>query len=211
MLGGYGLSLVTAPTEEPLSLPQAKRQCGLPDDFTYHDEELTRLISIVRNRAELFTGRQFLTATWDLYLDRWPCDGTIFIPLPRLQSISSITYVDGDGASQTWSSSNYVVSTSREPGIVRLAYGVSFPTVRYQPDAIRVRFVAGYGSTSSAVPPGLVGAMLLLLRDLFENRSAVMAGTINELPAAKHLLLQHLVGDEFTSYAGERPDYSVSA
>ena len=212
MLGGYGLSLFTAPANEPLSLPEAKKQVEVAEDYTYHDEHLTRLIAQSRDTAERFCGRQIITATWDFYLDQFPSGSCpIYVPLPRLQSCV-ITYVDADGATQTWSSANYVVSTSREPGIVRPAYGQTYPIARYQPDAVKVRFVAGYGTTGASVPQGLRGAMLLLLAGAFEQRTDVLTGTIvNELPAVKNLLLQHRVGDEFTQYAENRPAYSVSA
>lgn len=212
MMHGYGLSLVTAPTEEPVTLTQARKQCDLPDGYSYHDEELVRLIAQARDAAELATARQFITATWDLFMDAFPCgNNPIYVPLPRLQSVV-ITYVDVDGATQTWSSSNYTVSTSREPGIVRLAYNVAYPATRYQPDAVKVRFTCGYGANFTAVPPGIRGAILLMVRGAFDNRSDIITGSIvNEMPAANNLLMQHYAGDEFTTYGVNRPTYSVSA
>lgn len=200
----YGLTNSTAATAEPVSIEEARKQVELPSGYANHDAHLSRLITAARQRAELITGRALVTSTWDLYLDCWPEGGDpIYLPKPPLQSVTSITYVDGDGATQTWSSANYVVSTSREPGRVALAYGASYPSIRVQPDCIRVRYAAGYG-TASSVPQALKAAILLLVAHWFGNREEAVVGTnANELPtASKALLEQFTVGDEFFAYSG---------
>lgn len=199
----YGLTQSTAPTVEPVSLEEARKQVALPLNYTAHDSELVHLITAARQRAEAITGRQLCTATWDLYLEQFPADNIIRLPKPPLSSVTSITYVDLDGSPQTWSSANYVVSTSREPGVVRLAYGISLPSVRYQPDAIRVRYVAGYGG-ASAVPSALKAALLLTLAHWFDHRTSVVVGTTSSaVPESAMSLLDHYAaGDEFVDYAG---------
>jgi len=201
----YGLANSTAATSEPVTVEEARKQVELPAAYTAHDAHLSRLIVAARQRAELVTGRALITSTWDLYLDMWPDYGScsILLPKPPLQSVTSITYVDGNGATQTWSSANYVVSTSREPGRVALAYGASYPSIRYQPDSIRVRYVAGYG-VASAVPQAIKAAILLLVAHWFGNREDAVIGTISsELPTASRALLeQYTVGDEFVAYGG---------
>lgn len=199
----YGLSIHTAPTAEPISLAEARKQVELPLDYTAHDEHLLRLITASRRRAEAVTGRQIVTATWNLILDQFDYESQeIRIPKPPLQSVTSISYVDTNGQTQTWSSTQYTVTTSREPGIVRPAYGYSIPTARAQPDAVTVRFVAGYGPPSS-VPEDLKAAMLLLIGHWFAVREEVNVGNIvSPMPfAANALLQQFLAGDEFHEYS----------
>lgn len=199
---GYGLTLVTAPTAEPLTVGEAKKHVELAESDTTHDATLAALLKAARQCVENRTNRQLVTATWDLKLDAFPLSGPILLPYAPVASVTSITYVDSAGDSQTWASSNYVVSTSREPCEVRLAYSKSFPVTRVQPDAVTVRFVAGYGDPED-VPAAIKQAMLLLLGHWFENREAVVTGTIaTELPqSAEALLTQYLYGDEFTDYA----------
>jgi len=199
----YGLTLVTAPTEEPVTVLEAKKQVELPLSQTNHDEHLLRLITAARRYTEQQTNRQICTAVWDLYMDRFPCAyEPIHVPLPPLQSVV-ITYVDTAGTTQTWSSSDYVVSTSREPAIIRPAYGDVYPTPRSQPDAVKVRLTAGYGA-ATACPEELKAAMLLLLAHWFEHRMEVITGTIqtNIDTAAAAILEHYRVGDEFTKYGG---------
>jgi hypothetical protein len=186
-----GLSLVTAPAGEPLTLADAKRQTRrteVEDDDAYLQDAL---IPAVRERAEQATRRQFLTATWDLQLDGFPC-WTIEVPLPPLQAVSFIRYVDTTGATQTLATDQYVVDA---PGVVTVnadptyrvlagrqrrgritpAYGLCWPVTRCQMNAVTIRFLAGYG-TATDVPARLKMGMLLDLGTLFENREDQVVG-----------------------------------
>jgi uncharacterized phiE125 gp8 family phage protein len=166
-----------------------------PTSNTTLDPTLTTLVAAVRERAEAATGRQLLTATWDLRLDTFPCGvqpfelglhwsfdriGNMFLDIPRppLQSVSSITYIDTAGQTQTWSSANYVVDAPSGPrgrrGRIAPAYGVVWPFTQAQINAATVRFVAGYGATGAAVPALLRQAQLMDLAALYENREAVV-------------------------------------
>lgn len=109
----------------------------------------------------------------------WPADyqvGTDFLDIPRapLGSITSITYVDLTGTTQTWDPSQYDVDAPVGPrgqrGRVAPKYGIAWPAARYQMNAIVVRFVAGYGATADAVPRQLKRAMFLIIGEMFENR-----------------------------------------
>lgn len=200
----YGLALASAAASEPLTLAEAKKQVELATQDTAHDEHLLRLIAAARKYAEEFTGRAIVTQTWDLFLDAWPLgrhDSSIYLPKSPLQSVTWVKYYDGDGVQQTWSLANYVVRTSREPGCVSLAYGISWPTFRYQPDAINVRYVAGYGARTS-VPEALKAAMLLMVGHWFQFREEVLSGSnATQVPFAAHALLEQFrVGDEFMAY-----------
>jgi uncharacterized phiE125 gp8 family phage protein len=176
------LFLVTAPADEPITLSEAKQQVRRTD-VTADDSYLqTILIPAVRERAEIATRRQLLTATWDLKLDAFPCgaDDAIVLPKAPLISVTSISYVDPDGATQTWSSSLYAVSAPTGPmaarGEIRPVYGESYPSVRFQTNAVTVRFVAGYGTSATSVPPRLKMGMLLDLGTLYEHREDLVVG-----------------------------------
>ncbi len=199
----YGSKLVTAPAAEILTLAEAKKQVEVATAITAHDTHLTSLIVRARQWLENATGRALITQTWDLYLDAWPdSDDGILLPRSPALAITSITYVDGAGDSQTWGSSNYVLSTSREPGRVLPAYSVTWPTARLQPDAIRVRYTAGYGAAASDVPDLLRQAALLLVAGWFGQREAITIGSQpNEVPlAVQSIVEQYRTGDEFACY-----------
>ena len=193
--GGNQLDLETAPIAEPLTLNEAKlqvRRTTVEDDDEYLADVL---IPAVREHAEQATRRQFITATWDLKLDRWPCQddqpmrdrdaypqGVIRVPLPPLQEVVFIKYVDTNGVEQTWASSNYLVDAPIGPrayrGRIVPAYNAEWPftSTRDQVNAITVRFVAGYGDTPADVPPKLKMAMLENLGTAFEHREDYVVG-----------------------------------
>lgn len=134
-------------------------------------------------------GRALLTQTWDLVLDWFPA--CIEIPLPPLQSVSSIAYVDGDGATQTLSSSVYQVIDQGlwKPSLIVEAYQQSWPTTRDQPQAVTVTFVAGYGA-ASAVPAPIKSAIKLMVSHWYENREPVAIGeTVEKMPMTVRALL----------------------
>lgn len=167
-----------------------------PTTNTTDDPEITRLITAVRERAELATQRALITQTWDLVLDEFPRDGYIEIPKAPLSSITHVKYRDTAGTLQTWTSTNYVTEAPAGPrarrGRVALAFGVTWPATYGQANDVQVRFICGYGA-ASAVPSLLKQAMLLDLAMLYEQREQVITGTIvAQLPGG--------VGDIYRSY-----------
>lgn len=158
------------------------------------DGLLSGLIAAAREDCEKFQNRAFITQTWELWLDAWPSKDYIKLPLPPLQSVTSIKYYDVDDTEYTFYDSentDYIfIDTKSEPGWVVLNYGEGWPDAMLRPaNAVCVTFVAGYGA-ASAVPRNVKQAMLLLIGNWYENREAVVIGTISsELPLAVDRLL----------------------
>ena len=123
------LKLITPPSGEPLTLAEARAHLRLdvsgsppssPDDAL-----LTTLITLARQNfdgRDGWIGRALMTQTYDLLLDGFPGnhmfdylyrgqphfrmgrhrrEEAISIPLPPLQSVASIKYVDTNGVLQT--------------------------------------------------------------------------------------------------------------
>jgi uncharacterized phiE125 gp8 family phage protein len=166
----------TAPTDEPLTLVEAKEHLRVDD--AADDDLIANQRKAARVYVETVLGRQLMLATWNLYLDSFPSGDTpIYVPLPPLLSVVSITYVDTDGVSQTEASTVYTVDTDREPGRIYLAYDQSWSDTRSQRKAVTVQFTAGYSSGNAAaqqlaVPQTIKAAILFVLADLYENREA---------------------------------------
>ena len=174
------LKLITAPTEEPVDLEEVKDQIRV--DGTDQDAFLTSQISVARLHVEgTELNRALVTQTWDYYLQDWPATNYIEIPLPPLQSITSIKYTDYLGAESTMSSSDYLVDTIAEPGRVYLKWDKSWPSASLQVvNPIVVRFVAGYGA-ASAVPEPIRQAILLAIGSLYENRENEVLANVQKI------------------------------
>lgn len=172
------LSLVTAPTEEPVTLREAKQHLRIPVTVNDEDNHVQSLITSARQQVEAFTGNQLITATWDWRIDSFAWT-SLSVPLPPLQSVTSVTYLDENGDSQTWAASKYRVDTNSKPGRITLEHGETFPTTRSVTDAVTVRFVAGYGTDHTDVPEPIRRALLRWMSDIYEHRENVITGTIS--------------------------------
>lgn len=168
-------NLVTGPAIEPLTVKEAKDHLRV--DHGDDDSYIEPLITAVRDHAETYTGRSLITQTWDYWVNTFPPNGTwLELPLPPLQSVTSVKYTDTDGVQQTLTSSVYTVDTNAEAGRITLAYNESWPTVRDVPNAVEIRFVSGYGATAQDVPEGIRHAMRMLLGHFYERRETTLVG-----------------------------------
>lgn len=199
------LTRITAPPVQPLTEAQVWNDLKLDlsgSPAVPATDEQTRVTELIAAATSYLDGRDgilgrcLVTQAWDLTLDGFPSGGKpIRLPLPPIQSVTSITYTDTNGAAQTLSSSVYALSADRDhrPRI-HLAYNQSWPETRSIEDAVTVRFVAGYASgnspeDASAVPEAIKNAMRLLIGHWFENRQAVTFGAAQEIPLGVRALL----------------------
>ena len=184
---GSSTTIVAAPTE--LVVPIATARAHLRIATSSQDTRLRSLLDAARSWIEDFTGRSTTTATWDLHLDCFPGE-IIQIPYPPLISVTaaSFLYVNGSGDSTQVPEATYNVNTSATPGEVELAYGKTWPAPRSERQPITLRFVAGYGSSSSDLPPAFTNAALLYIENLYDH-----SGTSDELTQAAERLLRPYV------------------
>lgn len=139
----------TAPVCEPISLVEAKAHLRV--DTSDDDTLITNLIRAAREYAEDFQNRAYVDRTYELLFDN-AIPATIEPPYPPLVSVSSITYVDTAGDTQTVTASVYDVDDKSEPGRIYEAYGQTWPSaIRAVNNTIAVTYVAGYITKITAV------------------------------------------------------------
>lgn len=180
------IKLITAPAAEPVILAEAKLHCRV--DSADDDTLITALIVAARELAEQQTGRALVTQTWELALDAFPVS-EIELPLPPVQSIVSIKYLDSNGAEQTVPGADYGLDNyGSVRHLVILAAGVEWPATLVAANAVKVRFVAGYGAAVD-VPGSIRQWMLLQIGNWYATRESVNIGNIvNEMPYVGALL-----------------------
>lgn len=169
---GTGPGLVVAPIIEPVSLAEAKLQCRV--DGTDEDELLATLIQSAREMVEDETRRALLTQTWDYVLQLWPTRNYIKLPYGNLQSVTSVKWKDSDGTETTLTANtDYLVeSNGHKCGRIVLPFGNSWPSGELYPsNPITIRFVCGWTS-AKAISSKIKSAILMILHDLYTNRSA---------------------------------------
>ena len=213
----FAINVTTPPAVEPLTLPEAKEYLRVSHDD--EDDLISDTIAAARELIETVTRRQLMTATLELTLDAFPrpdrCDPTtyggglmnsyadaygggptvwgqgqaIVIPRPPLQSVTSITYVDQGGATQTLASNAYQVDAKNEPGRILPAFNAYWPLTRNQINAVTVTYVAGW--TSQTLPKKVKSLARLLLAHLYEHRD----DDAGPPPAIKSLMWKLRFGD----------------
>lgn len=168
------LRLVAAPAADLITVADCKPSLRIDaaDDTRDAEIEAYRLTAIARlDAGKSVLNRALLTQTWDWVIDALPDgDRALRLPLPPCQSVTSVTYVDTAGDSQTLTS--YRTFGLGDPYGARLkpAYGVTWPATRDEPDAVTIRFVAGYGDLAPAVPRPIRQAAIGHVVALFDNQ-----------------------------------------
>lgn len=158
--------------------------------YSAEDTLISALITAAREYCEGYLNRALINQTWYLWLDDWPDEDYIKVPLPPLASVTAVTYYDTDDTAATFASTYYYVDTNNEPGRICLNYGESWPSTTLRPyNGVCVEYVCGYGATSASVPAMIKSAMLLLLGHLYENREAGTERALTEIPFGVKALL----------------------
>lgn len=200
---GFGLVQTVPPTDEPLTLDEAKASARV--DTGADDDLIADLISAAREYAENSTQRQLMTATWQLTQDRFPGGdpwwgpwwhwgnaGVIRLPWPPLQNVVSIQYVDTQGNTQSVDLTNdTIIDSTREPARITPAWGKVWPVIRPMPNAVTITYVAGYAD-ATLIPRQVRLAMKLLIAEWYDNRGAIG----QSLEAADRLLWQCWTGEQ---------------
>jgi uncharacterized phiE125 gp8 family phage protein len=175
------LKLIAAPAEEPVSLATARLHLRIDDDNTADDDLIAAMITAAREQAEHETGRALVTQTWEQVLDAFPCV-ELELGKPPVASITSIVYIDSNGASQTLDDAAYTLDSDSTPAWAIPAQGYSWPATLATANAVRVRFVCGYGGASD-VPSGICQWMLLQIGAMYRSRETFQTGiSVTELP-----------------------------
>ena len=182
----WSIEQTTAPTTEPVSVADAMHHCRVDTDT--ENTYIGTLVKAARRHVESVTGRQLITATWKLYMDRFY--DIILLPRPPLQSVSSVGYTDTSGSSETVATSKYDADTKSAPARLTEAWGESWPTPRLEANAVTITYDAGYGNSASDVPEDLIHAIKLLVGHFYENREQTIVGAVaRNVPRAVDALL----------------------
>jgi uncharacterized phiE125 gp8 family phage protein len=178
--------LSSEPGSEPLSLTEVKAHLRLTapggeSAYTSEDTYLNTLIKVARRYSEFYTSRSFINQTWKYYADEFPA--TIELLYGPVSSITSIQYVDSDGASQTLDPADYVTDLTGH--IPRITAVEEWPETDETLNAVTVTYVAGFGASASNVPEDIKAAMLLIVGKMYQDREE----TVKKLPSNVDWLL----------------------
>lgn len=197
--------LVTPPEMAPVSLTEAKAHLRVEVDDD--DALIEGLVKAATEHLDGWTGilgRCLVEQEWRHDFDAFA--RCLALPLGPVISITSITWRRPDGTLSTVASSNFsLVTDSGGRTRVRFKDGFALPTDLHESRAIAVTYKAGYETIPEvpAVPPGdgdppdppgspavpakttvpdpLKVAIMLMAGNWYEQREAVVIGTISSV------------------------------
>jgi uncharacterized phiE125 gp8 family phage protein len=176
--------LVVGPKDDIISLDTARNWLRI--DGHDEDAELVEILFGICQAAEVATGRALSPQVWDVVLDAFPC-GAVRLPMPPVQSIESVTYIDSNGVSQPLLSTAWLLDADSEPGWLFPAYNTTWPSTRAIPNAVRIRVNCGY--PLGGIPASIVLWIRAQLAHNWENRD----GGLKLLPEVSGLLDHFIV------------------
>lgn len=178
---GWDSTLVTAPTEEPLTLAEAKAHAVISQDDD--DALIASYVTAARMAAEAWMERALLTQTrrvsFDGFADVMPLPGAAPLQHDAAATPSTapvVQYYDTAGTLQTLATTTYLVDATREPGCIRRAPGQVWPAVQADRDrTVLITYVCGWTSPG-AVPELIKQGMRLWVAGAEADRTDVGAG-----------------------------------
>ena len=163
------LKLVTPAAALAVSLAEAKAHLRV--DSTDEDTLITSMITAATETAEQITGRAIMPQTWELTLDEFPA--VIELTRVPVAAVTSLTYTDTAGATQTLASGAYRLRVADDYGFAAVvpAYDTEWPDTLDDTEVVKVRFTAGYAN-AAAVPEPIKAWIKLTVSAMYENREA---------------------------------------
>lgn len=177
--------LLTPASLYALTLTEVKSHCRI--DHTDDDSYLTRLIEVVTDVVEEFTGRQLLPATWLAYADSF--DELVKLRPSPVSAVSFVKYYNSDNELTTLEvDTDYYTDLVITPEQVVPKDG--WPSTYNRPNAVQIQFTAGYADAAS-VPPAIKQAMLILCHHYYDRREEIITGvSLSEIPKQSGWLLR---------------------
>lgn len=150
-----------------------------------HSDEDT-LIEAYRDAAikwvEDYCNTRLGDVTAVMYMDAF---FTRSIPVGPVSAISSVTYLDQSGDSQTLDTSYWWADTKRQPARITFDGPPDLFDDTY--NAVQVNMTIGYAEAS--IPKPIIHAIRLMVGHLYESRQAVAYAQSYELPMGLHSIL----------------------
>ncbi|MEZ0147959.1 MAG: phage head-tail connector protein [Candidatus Reddybacter sp.] len=187
-------ALLTAAPFAPVSVVDL--QSHVVVEHNDDDDLLAIYIDAAVAQVQADTGCAIVKQQWQADYECFP--DVIRLSKPPLLAVESVKYYDTDGNLQTLDPADYQVATSGIVGRIAPAPTKSWPSVQAgRFNGVSVTYQAGYvdvvgGVAQGEMPVQLRQAVYVLAAHFYENREAVLVGTISkEQPLAYQMLINN--------------------
>ena len=174
------LSVVTAPSEMPISRDEAKAHLRVEGDD--ENDYIESLVKAAVYRVQAYTGQRLLEHTIDVFYTAVPTSRILTLPVHPVKSVPEVA-VNGTVVADTTYTFQQVQGEGSSPSYLVLA---STPTLT-PGYSLRVQCVAGYAKYEvtmvgqpavlvGTIPPGLRQAVLVMVGGMYEARQDWVQG-----------------------------------
>lgn len=146
-------------------------------DFDADDAVLSFYLDAAQAFIERHTRRYLSPKSLIKHLRSFPSD-EVMLPFPPFNSLTSITYRDENGTTQSLTSSNYILETSG--AITRVRFYGDLPDLDEDEPRVSITWSAGYAA--GAVPKDLQLAVIRLAGTYYMNPEAVSMLNLMSVP-----------------------------
>lgn len=180
------LILTAGPQVEPVSLAEAKDYLRIGTD----DENavVASLILAARVHIERALDIALIAQDWSLFLDEWPDDGIVRLPLGPLITVKTIRLLDWEGQASALDSDMYGFDARALRARIWAHAGV-WPAPGRRVSGIEITVSVGHGEHPSDVPSPLRQALMMLIAHWYQEREPVVFDSPAELPLGVRSLL----------------------
>jgi len=184
-------SLITPPSATPaLDLAAVKAHIRVDADVTDYDGGLAIYIAAAQAAVEQRLGCALLQQVWQAGFPGLDPDNRLTLARGPNLAVQSVAALVG-GAYQTLDPSLYAVRPLAGRNVVAIVkpstQATPWPVADVDPAAWIVTAQVGWAN-AAAIPAPIIAAMLLIVGDLFDNRSAKVQANIVENPTVDALL-----------------------
>ena len=132
--------------------------------------------------VEAAVGLALVTQSWSYFLDVWPPDAALKLPLRPVQSVGAVRLYDENAVATTLPSSSYLLDGAGTPPRLVRQGSLAWPRPGRVANGIEIAFTAGYGDAAADVPEPIRHAILLLVAHWHEHRSPLEVGPLAQPP-----------------------------
>lgn len=184
--------VITPPASEIFAAVDLRGHLGLEAGESDLDPIVSDYIAAARAKAQTYTRKLFLTQTVLATFDGF-ARGRLCLPVGPVQSVTKVEYRPDGGAWQEIPDTDYRAYLAEQPGYLMPPHGGTWPTTAFEPECVRVTYVAGFGDDRTAVHSDILQAIRLMVADAFVNRGdeELKPFPRNIHPGAECLLASH--------------------
>jgi uncharacterized phiE125 gp8 family phage protein len=174
-----GTIILVQPVAQPLTLADAKDQLRIDAADILQDVYIGGLIAAAHRSVESTLGYPIMRQKRQTQAEGFPSNGGMWLGTGDNLIVDQVEYMGSNGVPVVLANTGYAVDAVSRPARILPAFNTPWPTLRAREvGAVKVDWTAGWAN-AAAVPADIVHAIKLMIGHWFENREAVVVGTIS--------------------------------